>query len=59
MTRANIKLTVKDNGLEQNIETCVGEYQNLMELLKDKIYLGFFGKCGGMHFQLKTKIPYY
>ena len=39
MTRSIIKITVLENGIEQTIETYNGEYHNLMELLKDKMYL--------------------
>ncbi|MBK6543663.1 MAG: 2Fe-2S iron-sulfur cluster binding domain-containing protein [Saprospiraceae bacterium] len=48
MTRSIIKITVLENGIEQTIETYNGEYHNLMELLKDKMYLDCFGECGGM-----------
>jgi len=48
MTRNTIKITVLENGTEKSIETSIGEYCNLMELLKDKIYLDCFGECGGM-----------
>lgn len=48
MTRNSIKLTVTANDLEQIIETYGGEYRNLMELLRDKMYLDSFGECGGM-----------
>ena len=48
MKRSNIKITVLENEAEQTIETYKGEYRNLMELLKDKLYLDDFGECGGM-----------
>jgi len=48
MTRNSIKLTVTANDLEQIIETYSGEYRNLMELLRDKMYLDSFGECCGM-----------
>lgn len=48
MTRYPIQLTITANDLEQIIETYTGEYRNLMELLRDKMYLDSFGECGGM-----------
>ncbi len=48
MTRSTIKITVLENEAEQTIETYKGEYRNLMELLKDKLYFDCFGECGGM-----------
>jgi len=48
MTRSIIKLTVTENELEKIIETYTGEYRNLMELLRNKMYLDSFGECGGM-----------
>ena len=48
MTRGTIKFTVADNDLEQIIETYPGDYSNLMELLRDKMYLDSFGECSGM-----------
>ena len=48
MTRGTIKFTVADNDLEQIIETYPGDYRNLMELLRDKMYLDSFGECSGM-----------
>jgi ferredoxin, 2Fe-2S len=48
ITRTAIKITVLENGTEQTIETYNGEYRNLMELLKDKLYFNYFGECGGM-----------
>ena len=48
MTRNAVKITVFENGIEESIETYIGEYHNLMELLKDKRYLDCFGECGGM-----------
>lgn len=43
-----IRLTVIDNNTRQVIETYEGEYRSLMFLLKDKMYLDYFGECGGM-----------
>lgn len=48
MTKDSIKLTVTEKDVVQIIETYPGEYRNLMQLLKDKIYLDCFGECGGM-----------
>ena len=48
MMRNTIKFTVTDNNLEQIIETYPDDYRNLMELLKDKMYLDSFGECSGM-----------
>lgn len=48
MTRNTIKITVLEDGIKESVETSIGEYRNLMELLKDKIYLDSFGECGGM-----------
>lgn len=48
MKRATVKFTVAENDVEQIIETYPGDYKNLMELLKDKMYLDPFGECGGM-----------
>lgn len=46
MTKSNIKLTVLDNNLKQIIEIYTDEYQNQMELLRDKMYFDYFGECG-------------
>jgi len=43
-----ILFTVVEDGSKQIIETYIGEYQNLMALLKDKLYLDDFGECGGV-----------
>jgi len=48
MTRNTIKFTVANNHLEQIIETYPGDYRNLMELLRHKMYLDYFGQCSGM-----------
>ena len=48
ITRSAIKITVLENGTEHIIETYNGKYRNLMELLKDKMYLDCFGECGGL-----------
>lgn len=44
----HIQFTVVEDGSEQIIETYVGEYHNLMTLLKDELYLDSFGECGGV-----------
>ncbi|HLV50643.1 MAG TPA: 2Fe-2S iron-sulfur cluster-binding protein [Flavobacterium sp.] len=43
-----ISFTVIDNNSKQVIETYDGEYRNLMFLLRDKMYLDYFGECGGL-----------
>ena len=43
-----IQFTVIEEGSEQIIETNIGEYRNLMVLLKDLLYLDGFGECGGV-----------
>ena len=43
-----ILFTVVEDGSKQIIETYIGEYQNLMVLLKDKLYLDDFGEYGGV-----------
>lgn len=48
MTRSTIEIIVLENEIKQTIETYNGEYRNLMELLKDKMYLDCFGECDGM-----------
>lgn len=48
LTDNHIQFTVVEDGYEQIIEAYVGEYRNLMALLKDKLYLDSFGECGGM-----------
>ncbi|MDD3722543.1 MAG: 2Fe-2S iron-sulfur cluster-binding protein [Lutibacter sp.] len=44
----HIQFTVVENGSDQIIETYVGEYRNLMVLLKNELYLDSFGECGGV-----------
>lgn len=46
--RNKIVLTILDNNTKHTIETYVGEYPNLMFLLKDKLLLDDFGECGGV-----------
>ncbi|WP_026727661.1 2Fe-2S iron-sulfur cluster-binding protein [Flavobacterium denitrificans] len=46
--RKKISFTVMENGTIRTIETFVGEYPNLMFLLKDKLFLDEFGQCGGV-----------
>lgn len=44
----HIQFTVVEDGSEQIIKTYVGEYRNLMTLLKDELFLDSFGECGGV-----------
>jgi 2Fe-2S ferredoxin len=44
----SIRFTVVDKNSKQDIETYESEYWNLMDLLRDKLYLDGFGECGGM-----------
>lgn len=44
----NIKFSVIINNSKQAVDTYVGEYRNLMCLLRDKVSLDEFGECGGM-----------
>lgn len=46
--RNTIRFTVVENSTKHTIETHVGEYPNLMFLLRDKLYLDGFGECGGV-----------
>jgi len=46
--RKKIQLTVTENNTNHIVETHVGEYPNLMFLLKDKLLLDSFGECGGV-----------
>lgn len=46
--RKKINFIVIDNNTNYTIETYVGEYPNLMFLLKDKLLLDDFGECGGV-----------
>lgn len=43
-----IHLTVLENNSKIPIVTYVGEYANLMFLLRDTLYLDAFGECAGM-----------
>ncbi len=43
-----VSFTVIDNNARQVIETYVGEYRNLMYLLRDKMYLDYLGEYGGV-----------
>lgn len=44
----HIQFTVVEDGSKQIIKTYVGEYRNLMTLLKDELFLDSFGECGGV-----------
>lgn len=46
--RSKIKFTIIDAEIKQTVESHAGEYRNLMFLLKDKMYLEYFGECGGL-----------
>jgi ferredoxin, 2Fe-2S len=46
--RSKIHLTYIENNSKHPITTHVGEYNNLMFMLRDKFYLDAFGECGGM-----------
>lgn len=48
LNRKTIRFTVIENNKKQPIETYVGEYPNLMFLLRDRLYLDSFGECQGM-----------
>ena len=41
-----ITVLYEDESIE--LETYVGEYRNLMELISDRIDIDSFGECGGM-----------
>ncbi len=43
-----IQFTVIENNTKQVITTYFGEYRDLMNLLRDRIYLDGFGECGGI-----------
>ncbi len=45
--KETITFTVVEDGIRQVIETFTHEYRNLMVLLNDRIYLDYFGECGG------------
>jgi 2Fe-2S ferredoxin len=46
--RKKINFVVIESRTEHPIETYVGEYPNLMFLLRDKLLLDDFGQCGGV-----------
>lgn len=48
MDHPRIVFLARYAGEEYHIESYKGEYKNLMELMKDKIYPDGFGECGGM-----------
>lgn len=48
INRKIIQFNVIENNKKQRIETYVGEYPNLMFLLRDRLYLDSFGECQGM-----------
>jgi 2Fe-2S ferredoxin len=46
--RKKINFVIVENNNNHAIETYVGEYPNLMFLLRDKLLLDGFGECGGV-----------
>lgn len=46
--KQKISFTAIENGTIRTIETFIGEYPNLMFLLRDKLFLEDFGECGGV-----------
>lgn len=48
LNRKTIQFTVIENDTTQPMETYVGQYPNLMFLLRDRLYLDSFGECQGM-----------
>ena len=44
----HIQFTVIVDGSEQIFKTNVGQYRNLMTLLKNEFFLDGFGECGGV-----------
>lgn len=48
LNRKIIRFTVIENNKKQRIETYIGEYPNLMFLLRDRLYLDSFGECQAM-----------
>lgn len=44
----DITITIRDGDVEHKIITHRGEYRNLMELIRNNIYVDYFGECGGM-----------
>ncbi len=44
----HIQFSVVEDGSKQVIKTYIGEYRNLMVLLKNELYLDSFGECGGV-----------
>lgn len=47
-SRKKVQFTVIENNKKQCIETYIGQYPNLMFLLRDRLYLDSFGECQGM-----------
>lgn len=43
-----INFTVFVYGCKYNLQTYDSEYRNLMVLLKDKLFVDYFGECGGL-----------
>ncbi|MEZ5016106.1 MAG: 2Fe-2S iron-sulfur cluster-binding protein [Flavipsychrobacter sp.] len=43
-----LKVYILDNDSRYEIKTFRAEYRNLMELIRNNIYVDCFGECGGM-----------
>ncbi|HNE50289.1 MAG: 2Fe-2S iron-sulfur cluster-binding protein [Chitinophagales bacterium] len=48
MSKPSIHFTVLVYGSTYSLQTYEGEYRNLMVLLKDKLFVDYFGECGGL-----------
>jgi ferredoxin, 2Fe-2S len=46
--REKFKVNLDYGGRLYEIETYIGDYRNLMELIKDRISVSDFGDCGGL-----------
>lgn len=43
----DIRILVDYDGATTEVLTYEGEYRNLMVLIRDKVFFGYFGECGG------------
>lgn len=43
----DIKILIDYDGVTTEVLTYEGEYRNLMVLIRDKVFFGYFGECGG------------
>jgi len=43
----DIRLLIDYDGVTTEVLTYEGEYRNLMVLIRDKVFFGYFGDCGG------------